>query len=68
MFLSDVAFSLENRSPEKELESQRAEFLRIEKQVWSTSDKDFATLIINLGDYPLVPYLIEKKNFAWVNN
>ncbi|WP_226988929.1 lytic transglycosylase domain-containing protein [Brumicola pallidula] len=61
MFLSDVAFSLENRSPEKELESQRAEFLRIEKQVWSTSDKDFATLIINLGDYPLVPYLIEKK-------
>jgi soluble lytic murein transglycosylase len=61
IFLSDVTFSLENKSPEQELESQRAEFLRIEKQVWSTSDKDFAKLIINLGDYPLVPYLIEIK-------
>lgn len=47
--------------------SQRAEFLRIEKQVWSTSDTDFADLVINLGDYPLVPYLIESKILHGLN-
>ena len=59
--LSNVAFSLENKSSEDKLKSQRAEFLRIEKYVWNTSDEDFAKLVIQIGDYPLVPYLIERK-------
>nr|WP_297349602.1 lytic transglycosylase domain-containing protein [uncultured Glaciecola sp.] len=61
IFLSTVAFSLENKSPEEQIKSQRSEFLRIEKYVWDTSDEDFAKLVIHLGDYPLVPYLIERK-------
>lgn len=61
ILLSNLANSLENKSPEEKLDSQRAEFLRIEKQVWNTSDEDFAKLVINMGDYPLVPYLIERK-------
>lgn len=61
ILLSNAVFSLENKSPEEQLVSQRAEFLRIEKQAWSTTDEDFARLVINLGDYPLVPYLIETK-------
>ncbi|MFQ3249275.1 MAG: soluble lytic murein transglycosylase [Glaciecola sp.] len=59
--LSNSALSFENQSFEEKLESQRAEFLRIEKQAWYTSDEDFAELVINLGDYPLRPYLIETK-------
>jgi soluble lytic murein transglycosylase len=61
IFLPNNAFSLENKTSEEKLESQRAEFLRIEKQVWHTSDEDFAQLVSHLGDYPLVPYLLETK-------
>jgi len=61
IFLSNAAFSFENKSPEEKLVSQRAEFLRIERQIWNTSDEDFVQRVIHLGDYPLVPYLIETK-------
>lgn len=61
IFLSNSAFAFENKTSEEKLESQRAEFLRIEKQAWNTSDKDFAQRVLNLGDYPLIPYLIESK-------
>ncbi|MFT5278208.1 MAG: soluble lytic murein transglycosylase [Glaciecola sp.] len=65
VFLPNVAYSSVNTSSpnalEQKLESQRSEFLRIEKKVWNTSDEDFAKLVANLDDYPLVPYLIESK-------
>ncbi|MBF7071838.1 transglycosylase SLT domain-containing protein [Glaciecola sp. MH2013] len=46
---------------EEQREAQRAGFLRAEKHIWNTSDEEFAKLLTQLGDYPLVPYLIEKK-------
>ena len=61
MLLSSAAFSMENKSAEEKLVSQRAEFLRIERQIWNTSDEDFVQRVIKLGNYPLVPYLIETK-------
>lgn len=67
IFLSNSSYSQENKTAAQTLASQRAEFLRIEKQVWSTSDTDFADLVINLGDYPLVPYLIESKILHGLN-
>jgi len=52
----------------EELAAQRAnigrlrnDFLRMEKLVWKTSDEEFADMLKTLGDYPLVPYLIERK-------
>jgi soluble lytic murein transglycosylase len=61
ILLSTAAFSFENKSPEEKLVSQRAEFLRIERHIWNTSDEDFVQQVLHLGDYPLVPYLIETK-------
>jgi soluble lytic murein transglycosylase len=55
------AFSRMSDKPSDELEAQRAGFLRAEKQIWKASDEEFAELLIALGDYPLVPYLIERK-------
>jgi soluble lytic murein transglycosylase len=59
--LLNTAFAFENKSPAEQLESQRTEFLRIEKYAWNTSDEDFAKLLMQMGDYPLIPYLIERK-------
>ena len=67
LLLSNGAHSSETESLADKRERQRAEFLRIEKQVWNTSDEDFAKLVIHLGDYPLVPYLIETKILHGLN-
>lgn len=61
ILFANVAQADENTNSEAVLAEKRAAFLRIEKQVWNTSDADFADLVVQLGDYPLVPYLIEKK-------
>nr|WP_136250561.1 transglycosylase SLT domain-containing protein [Ningiella ruwaisensis] len=42
-------------------EQQRATFLRAERSVWSMDNKDLLEAVRELDDYPLVPYLIEKK-------
>lgn len=42
-------------------QEMRDAFLRIEKKVWKTTDRDFAKMLEELDDYPLVPYLIERK-------
>ncbi|GLR72540.1 transglycosylase SLT domain-containing protein [Agaribacter marinus] len=40
---------------------QREDFLRLERQVWKMSDKEFFKALTTMGDYPLVPYLEAKK-------
>jgi soluble lytic murein transglycosylase len=41
--------------------SQRAAFVRAEKRVWQMNNDDLAEAVKALGDYPLIPYLIERK-------
>lgn len=41
--------------------SQRAAFVRAEKRVWQMNNSDLAEEVKALGDYPLIPYLIERK-------
>lgn len=40
---------------------QRSAFLRAEKQIWKMDNNDLADAVESLGDYPLIPYLIERK-------
>lgn len=61
IFLSAAVYSSDNRTSDIKTESQRAEFLKLEKRVWNTSNEDFARLAMKLDDYPLVPYLVEQK-------
>lgn len=42
-------------------EKDRDDFLRIEKQIWKLDDNEFARLIKGIQDYPLVPYLLERR-------
>ena len=42
-------------------ESQRAAFVRAEKRIWQMNNDDLREEIKALGDYPLIPYLIERK-------
>lgn len=48
-------------SEDAKAQELRESFLRMEKKIWKTSDRDFAKMVNELGDYPLVPYLIERK-------
>lgn len=41
--------------------SQRAAFVRAEKRVWQMNNDDLVEEVKALGDYPLIPYLIERK-------
>jgi soluble lytic murein transglycosylase len=52
---SDALFKMPDRS------AQRAAYLRAEKRVWKMDDVEFTNTIKYLGDYPLSPYLIERK-------
>lgn len=40
---------------------QRAAFLRLEKTVWKLNGKELGDALDTLGDYPLIPYLLERK-------
>lgn len=40
---------------------QRAAFVRAEKRVWQMNNADLADAVDEIGDYPLIPYLIERK-------
>jgi soluble lytic murein transglycosylase len=40
---------------------QRAAFLRAERSIWSMDSSDLLTVIKELDDYPLTPYLLAKK-------
>lgn len=40
---------------------QRAAYLRAEKHVWRMDNSQLFDTVKSLGDYPLVPYLIERK-------
>lgn len=42
-------------------ESQRAAFLRAERNVWRMDNDELLSTIEDLEDYPLIPYLIAKK-------
>lgn len=41
--------------------AQRAEFISLEKQVWQMDHSELIEAVEELGDYPLVPYLIYHK-------
>jgi soluble lytic murein transglycosylase len=42
-------------------EAQRAAFVRAEKRVWQMDNVDLMETVQSLSDYPLIPYLIERK-------
>lgn len=42
-------------------DEQRAAFLRLERLVWKMDNSELAEASKALGDYPLVPYLLERK-------
>jgi soluble lytic murein transglycosylase len=46
-------------SPERE--AQRKLFLKAERSVWKMDGEELLETVRELGDYPLVPYLLERK-------
>lgn len=52
---NNALFSMPDRS------TQRAAFVRAEKNVWRMNHDDLVEAVKKLGDYPLSPYLIERK-------
>jgi soluble lytic murein transglycosylase len=42
-------------------EAQRAAFVRAEKRVWQMDNVELMETVQSLRDYPLIPYLIERK-------
>lgn len=42
-------------------DKQREKFLSLEKLVWKMNHSELAAAAESLGDYPLVPYLLERK-------
>lgn len=54
---SDALFVIDESKREK----QRAAFLRAERIVWSLDSNELLSVVRDLEDYPLIPYLIAKK-------